>query len=82
MKPTPPCTRNRLSTSDIGNVDACACGMVHVTVGATTLRFTHSAFHTLAAMIGQAAAEQTAADPLLAADPRLVQLGELSRGQA
>jgi hypothetical protein len=82
MKPTHPCTRNRLSTSGIGNVDACSCGMVHVNVGATTLRFTHSAFQTMAAMIRQAAAAEAAADPLLAADPRRVQLGELSRGQA
>ncbi len=82
MTPKAPCTRNRLSTAGIGNVDACSCGMIHVNIGATTLRFTQSAFNALAAMIGQAAAEQTAADPLLAADQTRVQLGELSRGQA
>lgn len=81
MKPTP-CTRNRLSTTGIGNVDACSCGMVHLNLGATTLRFTPSAFRTLAAMIGHAATEQSAADPLQAADQTRVQLGERLRGQA
>jgi len=80
MKPSP-CTRTRLSATGVGNVDACSCGMIHVNVGATTLRFTPSSFHSLAALIGRAANAQAAAEPLQAEGAR-ARLSVVARGQA
>ncbi|MEZ4384490.1 MAG: hypothetical protein R3A79_24390 [Nannocystaceae bacterium] len=80
---TSPCTRTRLAAAKIGNVDACSCGMIHLNLGATTLRFTPAAFEILGAMIDDARRERAAAeDPLVAAQTALLRLGELARGEA
>jgi hypothetical protein len=78
-----PCTRTRLAAAKIGNVDACSCGMIHLNLGATTLRFTPTAFELLGAMIDEARRERAAADdPRMAAEAARLRLGELARGQA
>lgn len=58
-----PCQRTRLATSPAVTIDACSCAMIHLNVGATTVRFTPEAFEGLAALVLEAVAE-------LAARPR------------
>ncbi|MCA9659976.1 MAG: hypothetical protein KC486_16650 [Myxococcales bacterium] len=83
MLPESPCTRTRLAAAKIGNVDACSCGMIHLNLGATTLRFTPTAFELLGAMIDEARRERAAADdPLIAAPRELPEAEAGGPGQA
>lgn len=60
MHATRPCQRTRLATSPIATIDACSCAMIHLNVGATTVRFTPEAFESLSALILEAVAELAA----------------------
>ena len=57
MSTTRPCSRTRLATSAMVTIEACSCAMVHLNIGATTMRFTPGAFAGLSALIGEAVAE-------------------------
>lgn len=60
MNPTHPCQRTRLATSPVVTIDACSCAMIHLNVGATTVRFTPEAFEGLSTLILEAVAELAA----------------------
>lgn len=63
-RPTAPkqneCHKTRLAESPLGSVDACQCGMVHLNIGAITLRLAPCVANELLALLGQAVAEQAA----------------------
>ena len=48
---TPSCRRTLLAQSPVGQVEQCACGMVHLTVGPCTLRFDPDVLRAVAAML-------------------------------
>jgi hypothetical protein len=54
------CTRKRIAESSIAAVDACDCGMLHLHIGAITLRLAPCAISELLATLGEAVARQTA----------------------
>jgi len=56
-------TKTILAQGSVATVEACACGVVHVHVGAVSLRLTQSAFQSLTAAFVQAN------DRLLLLDP-------------
>lgn len=77
-----PCQRTRLATSPIITIDACSCAMIHLNVGATTVRFTPEAFEGLSALILEAVAE-LATRPHAGAPASLsLQAGPRPRGAA
>ena len=81
MHPPRPCQRTRLATGDIATIDACSCSMIHLNVGATTVRFTPEAFDGLASLVLEAVAELAARPAAGAADlPRAI--GRRLRGEA
>lgn len=82
MHPPRPCQRTRLATSDIATIDACSCSMVHLNVGATTVRFTPEAFDGLASLVLEAVAELAARPAAGAADPLHRAIGRRLRGEA
>jgi hypothetical protein len=45
------CARRRVAESVLGSVDACACGMLHVNVGAFTMRLERAALEELCGML-------------------------------
>jgi hypothetical protein len=57
MPPSRPCHRTRLAANSIATVEACSCSMIHLNLGATTVRFTREAFEGLADVVLAAAAE-------------------------
>jgi hypothetical protein len=57
MLPSRPCQRTRLAAGPIATIESCSCSMIHLTVGATTIRFTRDAFEGLADVVLAAAAE-------------------------
>jgi hypothetical protein len=57
MPPFRPCHRTRLATNSIATVEACSCSMIHLNLGATTVRFTREAFEGLTDVVLAAAAE-------------------------
>jgi hypothetical protein len=50
-----PCPRRVLSLGDFASIEECACGSVHLNVGAVTLRLQASAFAAFAAVVEEAA---------------------------
>jgi hypothetical protein len=52
--PAQKCRREPLARSPICKVDACSCGLIHVTTGAVTLRFKAEAFEEFAATMTEA----------------------------
>ncbi|MFZ5895110.1 MAG: hypothetical protein ACOY0T_28880 [Myxococcota bacterium] len=66
----------RIAEGNIAAVDLCDCGMMHVHIGALTLRLDSSAVRDLITTLGHAVAEQTAATY------RRRALGEKRRGHA
>lgn len=78
MHPSRPCQRTRLAAGPIATIEACSCSMIHLTLGATTVRFTREAFEGLADVVLAATAE-LAVPP--AADASLL-LGARARGEA
>lgn len=48
--------RIRLVDSDAVTIDQCACGAIHLTIGAVTLRLQPDAFATVASSVAEAAA--------------------------
>ena len=81
MHPTRPCQRTRLATSPVVTIDACGCSMIHLNIGATTVRFTPEAFEGLSTLILEAVAE-LAARPRREADVLSFQTGRRARGEA
>ena len=82
MHPTRPCQRTRLATSAMVTIDACSCTMIHLNIGATTLRFTPEAFEGLSALLLEAVAE-LAARPLSGETDGLpLHVGRRVRGEA
>ena len=59
MSTTRPCQRTRLATGPNVTIEACSCSMVHLNLGATTVRFTPEAFEGLASMVLTAVSEMT-----------------------
>ena len=49
-----PCTRRTLSKGDFALVERCACGSVHITIGALTLRLAPNALAPLAETLCEA----------------------------
>jgi hypothetical protein len=49
------CNRRVLAQGDFAAIEQCACGSVHLTIGAITLRLSASAIAPLAATLGEAA---------------------------
>ncbi|MDC0671039.1 hypothetical protein [Nannocystis radixulma] len=82
MHPTRPCQRTRLAASAMVTIDACSCAMIHVNVGATTLRFTPEAFEGLSALILEAVAELAARPPSDHDGGLPLHLGRRVRGEA
>lgn len=82
MHPSRPCQRTRLATGAIATIDACSCSMIHLNVGATTVRFTPEAFDGLASLIMEALAELAARPPADAADGLPRHLHRRIRGEA
>lgn len=82
MHPTRPCQRTRLATSAMVTIDACSCTMIHLNVGATTLRFTPEAFEGLSALILEAVAELAARPPSDHDGALPLHLGRRVRGEA
>ena len=82
MQPTRPCQRTRLATSAMVTIDACSCAMIHVNVGATTLRFTPEAFEGLSALLLEAVAELAARPPSDHDGSLPLHLGRRVRGEA
>lgn len=82
MHPPRPCQRTRLATGDVATIDACSCSMIHLNVGATTVRFTPEAFEGLTALVLEAAAELAARPAAGAADPLHRAIGRRLRGEA
>lgn len=58
-------------------IEACSCAMVHLNIGATTMRFTPEAFEGLSALMLDALAELARSAPSQAMD-----LGPRLRGEA
>ena len=57
-----PCQHATLSTGALGSVEVCAqCAIVHVAVGAVTLRLTEESFRDLGRMVAQAQRQLDAA---------------------
>jgi len=54
---TRPCHRTRLATGPNVTIEACSCSMIHLNLGATTLRFTPEAFEGLASLVLSAVGE-------------------------
>lgn len=77
-----PCQRTRLATSAMVTIDACSCTMIHLNVGATTLRFTPEAFEGLSALVLEAVAELAARPPGGEHTGLPLQLGPRARGEA
>ena len=48
------CERKRVATGGLGSIDACDCGMLHVHIGAFTVRLERAALGELARMIDDA----------------------------
>lgn len=59
MSTSRPCQRTRLATGPNVTIEACSCSMVHLNLGATTVRFTPEAFEGLASMVLTAVSEMT-----------------------
>ncbi len=70
MHPQDPHRVPLLHTSNI-QVDACACGHVHLTVGVVTLRFEIPAFLQLVGTLSQAARRLEAAQPQSWPSPKI-----------
>ena len=63
MNTTRPCQRTRLASGPNITIEACSCTMIHLNLGATTLRFTPEAFEGLASLV-VAAVDEMACSPL------------------
>ena len=84
MSTTRPCQRTRLATGPNVTIEACSCSMVHLNLGATTVRFTPEAFEGLASMVLAAVGEMATRSPL-GSDDRAVTargMGRRVRGEA
>jgi hypothetical protein len=64
MNPTRPCQRTRLASGPNVTIEACSCSMIHLNLGATTVRFTPEAFAGLASMVVAAVGEMATRSPL------------------
>jgi hypothetical protein len=82
MSTTRPCQRTRLATGPNVTIEACSCSMVHLNLGATTVRFTPEAFEGLASLVFTAVAEMAARSPLGDGDRVGPGLGRRARGEA
>lgn len=58
------CARHTLAAGDHMLVEQCACGAVHLTIGAVTLRLSPAAIPSLAATLGDAARSLVLRDAL------------------
>jgi len=63
MTTTRPCQRTRLATGPNVTIEACSCSLVHLNLGATTLRFTPEAFEGLASLFVAAVGELATCSP-------------------
>ncbi len=84
MSTTRPCQRTRLATGPNVTIEACSCSMIHLNLGATTVRFTPEAFEGLASMVLAAVGEMATRTPL-GSDDRPVTargMGRRVRGEA
>lgn len=75
---TRPCHRTRLATGANVTIEACSCSLVHLNLGATTVRFTPEAFEGLASMLVTAVGEMAARSPL--DSDRALTVGGMGRG--
>ena len=51
------CERRTLSQSSAAQIEACACGIIHITLGAVTLRFHPEAARSLCLTLNEALAQ-------------------------
>jgi|JI6StandDraft_1071083.scaffolds.fasta_scaffold188174_2 hypothetical protein len=63
MNPSRPCQRTRLASGPNVTIEACSCSMIHLNLGATTVRFTPEAFEGLASMVLEAVDEMATRTP-------------------
>lgn len=63
MPPSRPCQRTRLAAGPVATIEACSCSMIHLNLGATTVRFTREAFEGLVDVVLAAAAELAVPPP-------------------
>ena len=77
-----PCQRTRLATSPMVTIDACSCAMIHLNVGATTVRFTPDAFEGLSTVILEAVAELATRREACDSPATTLRLGPRPRGAA
>jgi hypothetical protein len=53
----------KLAAGEVGSIDRCACGCLHVHIGAVTLRLHADSFHALAGVFSDAARALSSAVP-------------------
>lgn len=83
MSTTRPCQRTRLATGPNVTIEACSCSMIHLNLGATTVRFTPEAFEGLASMVLAAVGEMATRSPLGSDDQVTARgMGRRVRGEA
>ncbi len=82
MNTTRPCQRTRLATGPNITIEACSCTMIHLNLGATTLRFTPEAFEGLASLVVAAVDEMATCSPLAGDQALAVRGGRRVRGEA
>lgn len=84
MSTTRPCQRTRLATGANVTIEACSCSMIHLNLGATTLRFTPEAFEGLASLVLTAVGELATHSPRADAERALTAraMGRRLRGEA
>ncbi len=78
MSTTRPCHRTRLASGSNVTIEACSCSLVHLNLGATTVRFTPEAFEGLASMLVAAVGDMAARSPL--DSDRVLTVGGMGRG--
>ena len=76
------CRRTRLAESSVATVDVCDCGVMHLHLGAVTLRLAPCALDELLSTLEQAARERAALDERKQRFDALPGSGRPGRGQA
>ncbi len=84
MNPSRPCQRTRLASGPNVTIEACSCSMIHLNLGATTVRFTPEAFEGLASMVLEAVDEMATRTPTGERERTLIVrgMGRRVRGEA
>lgn len=76
-----PCRRTRLAQCTFASIERCECSMLHLNIGAVTLRLEPGAFEALATMLHSALARHLAGEGSEA--PELARaLASATRGEA